>query len=67
MPARSSNFAVTEYKPSTNAAVVHANEPADKPFDVVQTDPVATPAMYNCACVSFGASAMNDGVAIVAM
>lgn len=62
LPARSNNFAVTEYEPSTRAVVEQTNEPADEPFDVVQTDPVATPPMYNCANVSFGASATNDGV-----
>ena len=67
LPARSSSFAVTAYVPSTKDEVVQTNEPADKPFEVLHTDPVATPAMYSWARVSFGALAMNDGVAVADM
>jgi hypothetical protein len=33
------------YEPSTNDEVVQTKDPALRPFDVTQTEPVATPPM----------------------
>ena len=63
----SSNFAVTPYEPSESDDVVQTNVPALAPFVVAQIEPVATPAMCNWARVSFGALAVNDGVAVAEM
>lgn len=64
MPAKSVNLAVIVYEPFANVAVVQVKVPEVCPLVVTHADPLASPPMRSCALVSFGALAVNDGVAV---